>query len=249
MNAHRACLVTAQWLTRRSATGGGHAITAWSGHKAISLKSPPAYHDDLDSVHSLAHKISNNVYAETRFSKRRVMELDQVSKSCELLDQILSDGSLKVTRMVEAAYIASIRRREKRFGEAITIGWTVCEQLISKIWNDFMATIQSANSERMPKDRRDRLNGRDYSASVVIEILELSGLLGPELFRMLEVARKARNKWAHQMREPRENEVRICLQAIELLMQKLLALPLHLGGGGRGGVPQWPVWFWPDFKP
>ena len=101
----------------------------------------------------------------------------------------------------------------------------------------------------MPKDRRSKLAGRDYTASVMVEMLELNGVLNHDLFRKLEVARKARNKWAHEMREPREGEVWACLSAVELLMDTILGIPFRVSGNGRGGVPQWPVWFWADFVP
>lgn len=248
MNAHQACLVTAERLMNR---GGASAtpITAWGGHKAVTLSAPPSYHDDVECLHALVHKVVNNGYGATSRQFRQIISLETIDKSFDIFDSIMLDGDFRRVELVEAAFIATTRRREKRYGEAITIGWTVCEQIISIMWRRMLDEIKASDPQRMTKDRREKLTGRDYSASVMVEFLEVEGLISTELFRMLEIARKARNKWAHQMREPRGSEVWTCLRAIELLMETVLKIPLRMDGGGRGGVPQWPVWFWRDFKP
>lgn len=248
MNAHQACLVTAERLMNRG-SASATPITAWGGHKAINLSMPPAYHDDLESLHALAHKVANNAYGEGAVRRRQVISTDLLERSFDIFDNLISQGGMKNVKLVEAAFVATTRRKEKRYGEAITIGWTVCEQIISIKWREMIESIKDDNPQRMPKERREKLTGRDYSASVMAEMLEVKGLITNDLFRMLEIARKARNKWAHEMREPHGSEVWTCLRAIELLMETVLKVPLRMDGGGRGGVPQWPVWFWPDFKP
>lgn len=250
LNAHQACLVTAERLMNRS-SGAGFPVTAWSSYKAVTLGTPPPYHDDTESLHALVHNLSNNKYglSPAPLKHRRALDVALVNRSFDLLDDLLRNGDLTAIRLVEAGFIAGNRKREKRFGEAITLGWTICEQIVAIAWRRQLEEVQRQDAERMPKDRRSKLLGRDYTASVMVEMLELTGVLDRDLFRKLEVARKARNKWAHEMREPREGEVWACLSAIELLMSKVLDIPFRSGGGGRGGVPQWPVWFWPDFKP
>lgn len=247
MNAHQACLVTAKRLLCQGGTSAT-PVTAWGGHKAVSLSMPPAYHDDLECLHALAHKVCNNGFGTRAIQPRSVINIEVVEKSFEIFDLILSSGDFSQIKLVEAAFVANTRRKEKRYGEAITIGWTVCEQIISIMWRQMLDEIKAGDPQRITKNRQEKLTGRDYSASVMVEMLEMQGLISNDLFRMLEIARKARNKWAHVMREPHGSEVWTCLRAIELLMETVLKIPLRMDGGGRSGVPQWPVWFWPDFK-
>lgn len=72
----------------------------------------------------------------------------------------------------------------------------LCEQLISHAWRKMIDEIcdPAAGGERMPKDRRSKLNGRDYAASVKVEMLEMNGRIDNDLYRMLQIARKARNQ-------------------------------------------------------
>lgn len=251
MNAHQACLTTAERMLKRRSASMGFPVTAWSTHKALTLDTPSPYHDDMENLHALVQNMANNKYGLPREKPRSRpgLEVDVIRRSFEILDKMLTGGELHGVRLIESAFIASHRRREKRFGEAITLGWTVCEQLVSILWRRMLDDARQENAGRMSKERRQKLTGRDYSASVMSEMLEINGRIDHELFRMLEVGRKARNAWAHEMRAPSERSIHFCFKAIENLMATVLGVPLVLGGGGRGGVPQWPVWMWRGFNP
>jgi hypothetical protein len=163
-----------------------------------------------------------------------------------LLDQILSSGDPTLVQLVEAGYIAACRQREKRFGEAVVLAWGVCEQLINAAWDKMLDDLRTGDlvGERMPKGRRTKLKSRDYPASVMVEMLEVNGRISYGLYRLLEVARKARNKWVHDMRVPGERDASICIRAAVELLERFKGVRLALQSGGRGGVPQWPIWYW-----
>lgn len=250
MNAHQVCLVTARWQLTHSGGSFGYPVTAWSTHKALTVDTPPAYWDDVESHHALAHNFVNNKdqVVRERAPGRSLLPLDIVQRSFELLDETLVTGDLSTLRLIEGGFIAMNRRRERRFGEAITLGWTVCEQLIALAWRRLLDGVRDTASDRMSKERRKKLNGRDYPASVMTELLELHGDIDQELFRMLDVARRARNGWAHEMRSPHESEIRFCLIAAERLLKQLLNIDAKFSiGSGRAGVPQWPVWLWSGY--
>lgn len=252
MNTHQACLTTAESVIKRRSAAMGFPVTAWNTEKALTWDTRRAYHDDTEDTHALARNVLNNKDRVTRGHPiaRRVIELDVIEYSLELLDQILMGTDAASVQIVEAVYIAACRQREKRFGEAVTLGWGVCEQLISSAWNKMLDDIRTLDSlsERMPRDRRKKLNSRDYTASVMVEMLEVNGRLDRELYRLLEIARKARNHWAHEMRVPKELESSICLRAATQLLHHVEGVRLVLQSGGRGGVPVWPVWLWETAK-
>lgn len=247
MNAHQACLTSSERLVARRGAGMGFPVTAWSTHKALTLDTPPPYHDDTENLHALAHNVLNNKYGIPRTVPlaRRSIEIEVVEHSFELLDRLICSGGVRLISLVEAAYMAACRNRDKRFGEALTLGWTVCEQLVSAAWQELLdKAAATGGAERMPRDRRQKLTGRDYTASVMVEMLEIAGQLDRELYRLLEIARKARNRWAHEMRTPKESEVGVCLRAVQALLTRATGVELSLQAGGRGGVPQWPLWMW-----
>jgi len=97
---------------------------------------------------------------------------------------------------------------------------------------------REAQTPPMNKRGRAKFNGRDYSASVIIEILALNGQLDNKLYCNLEAARKARNGWALDMAPPTTIEVHAALSALE----QLLSVNLRLQHGAEtGALPKWPV--------
>jgi len=242
MNVHQACFTTAESQVKRRSAMMGFPITSWSTHKALTLNTAPAYHDDVENLHALGMNVLNNKYGVEKPRGRRVIELEVIEKSLVLLDQILLKKSAEHIQLVEAAYMSACRSGERRFGEALVLAWGVCEQLISKSWNEHIAAREKQDPTYMPKDRKKKLIGRDYTASVMVENLELTGRIDHELYRRLEVARKARNKWAHEMRAPKDREVGITIMAMQEMLTRDIGFRLELQAGGRGGVPQWPAW-------
>lgn len=244
LNAHQACLATAEALVRRRGAAMGYPVNAWNTFKSIKLDAVPPYHDDVEDERAVARNIYNNSYriARAREISRRVIELDVVAKSLDLLDHVLASSPSAVA-MVEGAYMAASRAVEKRFGESVVLGWTVCEQLISIAWGRLLDSRKAAGATNlMTGKRKEKLTGRDYTASVMTEMLELSGVLSAEVYGWLETGRKARNAWAHAMRTPGAADVHACVSAARALFKQLLGIDLVLQTGGRGGVPQWPIW-------
>lgn len=251
MNVHQVCFSTAE----RQVTGVhammGFPVTAWSAHKSLSATGVKDYYDDVEDLLALARNSLNNKDGVHRQHPlhRRTIEISVVERSFELLDNILAEGDLENVRLVEGGYMAACRQRDKRSGEAVVLAWTVCEQLIALLWKRTLDALKvSGGADRMPKERREKLLGRDYTASVMVESLEITGRIDRELYRSLEVVRKARNKWAHEMRTPKEQEIYFSIRSVEALLLLVKNVPVSLQSGGRGGVPQWPIWMWNEVK-
>ncbi|MFZ2972689.1 MAG: hypothetical protein WA049_08625 [Ferribacterium limneticum] len=240
MNVHQACLISSEYVVKRRSAAMGFPITAWSTLQSISIAHPVPYHDDAEGVHALAMNVLDGKYASTFVPlQRRVLEVDVIAHSFASLDQVLSLEGGRYIPIVEAAYQSACRSVEHRSGESLAIGWTACEQLISEEWKQLLAS--RGDAAKITGDRKKKLLGRDYTASVMVEILELQGRLTEKLYKNLEIARKARNNWAHDMTVPNGTEVWACQQAIqELLACKGIQLSLQPGFRGAGGGA-WPL--------
>ena len=253
MNVHQLCLSSAEMTLKRRSASTGFPVTAWNTLKGISPQHMSDYHDDTEDSHALARNVLNNSYEVQRAAPltRRVVEMEVINHSFNLLYDILSKSDPGLIQILEGAYIAACRCREKRFGEAVTLSWTVCEQLISSIWNEFLTSQKNERnmpSECMPKQRRDKLKGRDFTASIVVEVLELNGCINHDLYRMLEISRKSRNHWVHEMRPPKEREVITCIRAVEQLLKDTFDFQIAIPISGRGGVPLWPTWLYREIN-
>lgn len=247
MNAHQAFLTTSELLVKRTSGQMGFPITSWNNYKALSFHAPH-YMDSQDNIQYLARNIINNKdqVSGRKSVSRRVLPLDVVERSFELLDQLLSTNETVLIKMVEGIYMSACRCYDKRYGEAITLTWAVCEQLLSTLWEEFLDEAKSKG--RMVATRRKKLKGRDFTASSITEILELNGRIDHSLYLLLEATRKSRNKWAHDLREPKEDEVCEAIRTAETLLSHVKGIQLSLQCGGPGSVPSWNIWVWENVR-
>ena len=244
MNVHQACLISSEYVVKRRSAAMGFPITAWSTLHSIGIAHPIPYHDDVEGVHVLAMNVLEGKYAAAFVPRqRRVLEVEVVAHSFGLLDHVLSLEDGRYLPIVEAAYQSACRSMELRTGESLAIGWTACEQLVSDEWKQLLSSsdVGRAEEAKLTRDRKKKLLGRDYTASVMVEMLEIHGRLTDKLYKNLEIARKARNNWAHDMTVPSGGEAWACQQAIqELLARKGIQLWLQSGFRGAGGAA-WPL--------
>jgi len=88
-----------------------------------------------------------------------------------------------------------------QFSAALVVGWSVAEAILARRWRTYLsvADSRSGGPTAISRDRRKRLEGRDFSASIVTEALSLAGRLDEPHRESLDVARRARNAFAHQL--------------------------------------------------
>jgi hypothetical protein len=244
MNVHQACLTTAVRIVERTPGPMGSPVSAWETTKQWSFQGFPKYRDEAENFRGLVRNVIDNSYRIERAQPfpRRVLTLPVIAKSFELLDSVLRSSQSSVVEMVSTLYLGAFRSRE-HLGDSMALVWTVCEQLLNIAWRREQSTKKGkvGGVERMNRDRREKLNGRDYTASVVTEFLELLGVIDFGVYRKLQAARTARNDWAHKLLLPTIGQVGDGVSAAEHLFLHILGIKLHLSPGVPGGVPLMPV--------
>ena len=240
MNVLQACLATSEQLLKGREELMGIPVDAQSTLKGQTFEDAVSYNEVAADLHSLARNAANDRYtvSPNRLLSRRVVELEVVEHSLSLLDQILLDDDLALIHMVDSLYGAARRYTERRPGESVAVAWAVCEQLLSFAWN---ALLESANAAgRMPGKRRKKFEGRDYTASVMVEVLEITSNIDFSLYGHLEAARKSRNDWAHSLKEPNYRDVYSTFGAAQGLLRNFKGIRLRLALTDPGpGVPSW----------
>lgn len=78
------------------------------------------------------------------------------------------------------------------WSSSIVVSWFVVEWYIGRLWDDFI------DKKFITGDRKRLLNGRDYTASIVIEHLHLQDIIDEENYLKINKLRKNRNKIAHE---------------------------------------------------
>ncbi len=91
---------------------------------------------------------------------------------------------------------------------SLVLSWFIIESFISDYWSNFLKSKNEdftyiddngneINCKTIDSKRKELLTGRDYTISVILNILELFGLIQFDTFRKINEIRKMRNKIVH----------------------------------------------------
>ena len=78
------------------------------------------------------------------------------------------------------------------------------------------------------RDRKKKLQGRDYTASVRIEILSLLGHMNIKMYDDLNKVRISRNDWLHNFEQVDENLASLAIQTAQRLFEQVAKIKLSL---------------------
>lgn len=130
-----------------------------------------------------------------------VLQSATVAHAAELMvecDRVLSDTGIVLLALV---YMACHQYGNHQFESAHLIAWSASEMLINRLWSNLLRELDVRNGGHtmINGPRRDQLEGRDFTASVVSQSLSLHGKIDDEMLARLDNARKKRNAFAHSL--------------------------------------------------
>ena len=122
--------------------------------------------------------------------------LTQAKEILLTFNDAIGPASLEVLALT---YIACHHYARHQFSSAHLIAWAVIEALQNVMWSTLQKEIdlQNGGHTAMNSDRRKLLAGRDYSASVVSQVLSVARKIDDEALARLDAARRKRNEFAH----------------------------------------------------
>lgn len=107
--------------------------------------------------------------------------------------------------------------------EGLIFLWTTIEQLVNKIWEKEI--LVSSQPEENKIDGRSAFleDFRVWTTSTKIEVLYQKNIIPNELYRLLNIARKARNDFVHKSKELNEEKVRAALESLFILLSLIIS--------------------------
>lgn len=150
---------------------------------------------------------------------RQVLHVTVFKSLAAKLETAIQDSST-------VRYLATIARglSQYKIGNyqvSLVLAWFVVESILFAKWKTHLESLQQSlpdGEKRIKKDRMEGLEGRDYPASVVTNLLELDGRIDFEVFKRIDRTRRVRNKVVHQ--EPGfECRAEHCREALQLAVE------------------------------
>lgn len=120
------------------------------------------------------------------------------------------EASLKISRgdgwqLLSLLYVASFQYSKHQFASSMVTSWSVIEAMQNLFWEDLLrrSDTRHGGHTKINKERRNALlTGREYTASVVSQVLSLCRSYPDVWLEALNQIRKARNAFVHDLTDP-----------------------------------------------
>jgi hypothetical protein len=232
MNAHLACLDSALGELRKAASPLRQILSTSDAiqlfdfrqndlHRGIRLREPTRSYVLNCVAFTRAKRVEHQ-------RSRRSLDLEVVQHSFELLDRVVWLSVPNSLLLVELLYKSGMHYAAHRYAEALILCWTVCEKLINHVWEQHLDSCNLTPVGRIPRQRKEKLRGRDFTASVISEVLELTGLLPYDLFLDIEKIRKARNTWLHSLGDVSDRDASNAIRTAEKMLESVGKIRLSI---------------------
>lgn len=235
INAHQACLSTAETVEIRRSSDLGVPVQQYETFRPFIFDMAHVggpHHDGptSDYVRDQIRFVENR--QKSKIGYRTLFNIQTLDRSFRELDKILNSDVPNLLELVEILFRSATDYRDQRFAESIILSWSVCESLLGEMWAGLvsekeylpeasMGESAQGNSQmkRVNKDRRSKLMGTQFSASIITEVLELNDRIPFSLFQKIESLRKIRNDRLHSLKSVAGDDASMAVRTAEELME------------------------------
>jgi hypothetical protein len=240
LNAHLACLYTAlahlqRFSLDKMALSPGDLIGSRSlDEEGISF-------GDLRTTWLVLAQFPSTYAAglpiefDLRMSSRTlVIEIATLEESFQLLDSILQHQAPHALLIAELHMRSCKAYEDHNYNLCLITAWAIIERLLQTLWTRYVddyreKQIDGAAVTLINADRKSKLTeSRDFTASVVSEILSLTERLPFSLYRDLSTIRKARNDWIHDLIPVSREAAGLAIQTSEGMLSLVEGLNLKV---------------------
>lgn len=205
MNAHLACLYTARKridnMSGAPMAVGPPDLIRVQDDGGMSLSGNP-------HLGELLRAGQEGRAGDWRLARSELVSKEAMEESLSLLGAMLTNAGSEALPLAALALRAAAAHHDHNFDSSLIQSWALAEKLLTTIWERYLDESRDRDfgEEDGPfisAKRRETLTGRDFTISVVCEVLSLLDRLPFGLYRRQGAVRRARNKWMHQL-EPVE---------------------------------------------
>ena len=162
-------------------------------------------------------------YPTTRSDHLKIETLDHTN---EILHRCFAEFGKSSLELLDLVYIACHQYTRHQFASAHLLAWSAVESMLNVLW---LRLQRKANSEfgghtKFNAERRNLLNGRDYTASIISQILSLCGDVDDNLLSRLDEARRRRNSFAHGLERIKSKDAGSTLRLATDLLTKIAGI-------------------------
>lgn len=161
---------------------------------------------------------------DSRIRNRCVVSFAVISHAASKFEQVVATRGLEKTVATFAKSLAEYK--VGNYETSVVLAWFIIETAINALWVKYLEGQNSklpSGKRRISEVRKRFLIGRDFTTSIVLNMMELSGVLNHEMFEEIDAVRGFRNKIVHGHKfSPGADEAQSALQAARAMIETQL---------------------------
>lgn len=163
---------------------------------------------------------------DPQITMRNVITLDVIQHAVAEFEKVFLTPGLEKTLSSFAKSLSEYK--VGNYETSVVLSWFITEAALSKLWKDHiesLSTVFQDGRKRISRDRRDFLTGRDFTISLISNLLELWGTLPHSQFQDIDAVRGFRNKIVHNHSfAPGPNEAQLALNTAKAMIDRIWGL-------------------------
>lgn len=240
LNAHLACLYTAigtlqNYCHHKMAVSPGDLVTAKSLDDGGMGFGDPRTGWLVLAQYPNTYAPEVPVQADLRvFFRILVIEIPTLKQSFDLLDSILRHPHPDSLLIADLHMRSCKAYEDHNYALCLITSWAVTERLLQTLWTRYLDQnrekhIDGTSVTVINADRKSKLTEtRDFTASVISEILSLTEQLPFDLYKDLSTIRKARNNWIHDLKPVPREAAGLSIETSERVLELVEGLKLKV---------------------
>ncbi len=121
--------------------------------------------------------------------------------------------------------------------------WTIVERCLNELWNKQLCELGNQHTSLGTKEvfinreRKQKLTGHDFTASIISEFLSLSGILPFDKYRLITSVRQTRNKWLHNLHAIDRADANEAINLAQFMLRKSDLVDIEIPFNAIGSIP------------
>jgi hypothetical protein len=159
-------------------------------------------------------------------------QFDGISIPIKICDLINNDLGIIINNYRNIKILSNISKslseyKIANFSISLVLSWFIIEMFLKKYWDDFLNNKNETfpnEQKRINTDRKNYLEGRDYTISIISNTLELNDIISYELFKKIDRVRVIRNNIVHKNIDCSQKDSALALEIIEQFINKEMSI-------------------------
>lgn len=189
--------------------------------RGITNNGHPYLDKRLKACYASLLEISNDQLSQRSIVKYETLEF--AAKQFEEVVNVGEDFALLVDLLYHQHHLYSCHR----FSECLIGAWAIIETALHHQWRAYLKRCHNSVNPISVR-RMEKLTGRDFTASIIQETLNLAGQLPNDNYVDIYQIRKVRNDWIHKLRPVSSDKASTALQLCRKMVNATWGVDLFL---------------------